>query len=80
MENRELWEKLLELVERHAKVDFYRVKGHVNLSSKKLDFDALYQKFVEWNGTSFTFEDFKYITEKNNRCDQLANIAMDELR
>lgn len=80
VENRELWESLLALVGKHSKVDFYRVKGHVNLSSAKTDFDALYQKFVEWNGASFSFDDFKYITEKNNRCDELANIAMDELR
>ncbi len=47
VKNRELWEKLLELLKIH-KVDFIKVKGHA---------------------------DNKY----NNRCDELANEAMDEL-
>ena len=56
------------------------MKGHVNLNSKATDFDKLYEKFLEWNGGSYSFEDFKYVTEMNNRADELANIAMDELR
>ena len=80
VENRELWEELLALVEKQGHVEFFRVKGHVNLKSKSTDFNALYEKFVEWNGARFTFEDFKYVTEMNNRADELANIAMDELR
>ncbi|MBR6014550.1 MAG: ribonuclease HI [Firmicutes bacterium] len=80
VENRELWEELLDLVEKQGNVEFFRVKGHVNLKSKSTNFDALYEKFVEWNGARFSFEDFKYVTEMNNRADELANIAMDELR
>ncbi|MBO4725722.1 MAG: ribonuclease HI [Firmicutes bacterium] len=80
VENRELWEELLALVEKQGNVEFFRVKGHVNLKSKSTNFDALYEKFVEWNGARFSFEDFKYVTEMNNRADELANIAMDELR
>lgn len=80
VENRELWEALLKETAHHKKISFYRVKGHVNLSSKKTDFDALYEKFLEWNGVSFTFEDFKYITEMNNRADELANLGIDEAR
>lgn len=80
VDNRELWEKLLELVEKQGDVKFFRVKGHVNLKSKSTNFNALYEKFVEWNGARFSFEDFKYVIEMNNRADELANIAMDELR
>lgn len=79
VENQDLWKELLALVRKHN-VCFYRVKGHVNLNSKVTDFDRLYEKFLEWNGTKFSFEDFKYVTEKNNRADELCNIAMDELR
>lgn len=79
VENQDLWKELLALVRKHS-VTFYRVKGHVNLNSKTTDFDKLYEKFLEWNGTKFSFEDFKYVTEKNNRADELCNIAMDELR
>lgn len=80
VENRELWEELLALVEKQGNVEYFRVKGHVNLKSKSTDFNALYEKFVEWNGARFSFEDFKYVTEMNNRADELANIAMNELR
>jgi len=79
VENRDRWEDLLSMVEAND-VSFYRVKGHVSLDSPSVDLDRLYKKFVEMNGSSFTFEDFKKVTEMNNRADELANIAMDELR
>ena len=56
------------------------MKGHVNLDSPSTDFNKLYTKFVEWNGAKFTFDDFKYITEMNNKADELANKGIDELR
>lgn len=80
VENRDLWEALLEQTARQASIDFYRVKGHVNLNSKATDFNALYKKFVEWNGDGFSYEDFEYVTKMNNRADALANIGMDERR
>ena len=79
VENQDLWKALLPFLEQHS-ISFFRVKGHVNLNSKATNFDALYQKFLEWNGSDYSFEDFQYVTEKNNRADELANIAMDELR
>ena len=79
VENRELWEELLSLVRQHHVV-FYRVKGHVNLASKSTNFYKLYEKFVEWNSTSFNFEDFQYVTKMNNRADELANMGIDEAR
>lgn len=79
VENQDLWKELLQLVRKHS-VTFYRVKGHVNLNSKTLDLDKLYQKFLEWNTSKFSYEDFKYVTTMNNRADELCNIAMDEIR
>ncbi len=79
VENQELWKELLALVRQH-KVQFFRVKGHVNLNSKSTDFNKLYSKFVEWNGARFSFEDFQYITRMNNRADELANMGIDEVR
>ena len=79
VENRDLWEGLLPFLNQHN-IRFFRVKGHVNLNSVQTDFDKLYEKFCEWNGTEFSFEEFKYITEKNNRADELANTGIDELR
>ena len=75
VDNQELWKELIALAERHD-VSFYRVKGHVNLNSKTTDFGKLYDKFREWNGESFTFDDFRYITEMNNRADELANLGI----
>lgn len=48
VKNKELWEKLIELIKYH-KVQFIKVKGHTD-------------------------------NEYNNRCDELANEAMDELK
>ena len=79
VENQDLWKQLLPFIDRHE-ISFYRVKGHVNTDSKTTDFGKLYQKFVEWNGTEFSFEDFMYVTKMNNRADELANIGIDELR
>lgn len=79
VENRELWQELIALTEKHD-VRFYRVKGHVNLDSGSTDTDALYRKFTEWNGSSFSYDDFCYITEQNNRADALANLGIDENR
>lgn len=79
VENQDLWKQLLPYIERHT-ISFYRVKGHVNLSSSSTNFDKLYAKFIEWNGSEFSFEDFEYVTKMNNRADELANIGIDELR
>ncbi|MDO4486415.1 MAG: ribonuclease H [Bacillota bacterium] len=79
VENQDLWKQLLPFIDLHE-INFYRVKGHVNISSTQTDFDKLYHKFTEWNGAEFSFEDFIYVTEMNNRADELANLGIDELR
>ena len=76
VENRELWSQLLSLTRRHD-VTFYRVKGHVapeKLTDEKAA--ALYEKFKEWNGEDFSYEDFLYITSMNNWADELANAGI----
>lgn len=79
VENQDLWKELLALVRRH-KVEFFRVKGHVNLNSKTVKLDPLYEKFIQWNGSAFSLEDFKYITEMNNRADRLANTGISNVK
>ncbi|MCQ2545547.1 MAG: hypothetical protein MJ144_03850, partial [Clostridia bacterium] len=79
VENQDLWKQLLPFLDRHS-LEFYRVKGHVNLNSQVTDFRKLYDKFCEWNGNGFTYDEFCYITEKNNRADELANMGIDEIR
>lgn len=79
VENRDLWEALLIYIKRH-RIEFYRVKGHVNLNSKTTRVEPIYKKFIEWNGSSFTMDDFIYVTEMNNLADELANKGIDSVR
>ena len=79
VENQDLWQALIPYLDQHE-IRFYRVKGHVNLNSQVTDFDELYEKFLEWNGADFSYEDFMYVTEKNNQADALANKGIDSLR
>lgn len=78
VENRDLWEALFAFINRHS-IDFFRVKGHVNLNSKTTRVEPIYNKFVEWNGPSFTMDEFRYITEMNNRADELANQGIEQV-
>ena len=86
VENQELWKELLSLVRKND-VTFYRVKGHVSLPKtaggslpESSSLTALYEKFLGWNGSSFSYEDFIYITEMNHLADELANRGIDEVR
>lgn len=79
VENRDLWELLFSYISKHS-IEFYRVKGHVNLNSKKLNIEQVYNKFVGWNGLSFTMDDFLYITKMNHRADELANQGVESVR
>ena len=79
VENKELWEILIKQVESHN-IKFYRVKGHINLSSKKLDLKKHYDKFVEINGQDFNIEEFSEIVAMNNRADELANVWINQHR
>lgn len=78
VENRELWEKLIELMA-DQNIRFYLVKGHVNINGEQSRLKTAYMKFIDHNGM-FTLEEFRYITEKNNRADELANVFINEQR
>ena len=78
VENRELWEKLMELM-KDQEISFYLVKGHTNLSGSSDKLKATYMKFIDHNGM-FSLEEFRYIADKNNRADELANVFINENR
>lgn len=80
VENKDLWKILLPLVRSMEKVSFHRVKGHVNVNHPNTNVEKLYEKFCQWNGKNYTMKDFLYITEMNNRADELANKGIDEIR
>lgn len=79
VDNQPLWEELISLIEKNN-VTFYRVKGHVNLNSPNTNVNKQYEKFLEMNGKGFSLDDFKYVTEMNNRADELANEGISEIR
>ncbi len=86
VENQELWKELLSLVRRHD-VTFYRVKGHVRLPEAKpgelpisKSLSELYEKFLSWNGSGFSYEDFIYVTKMNNIVDGLAGKGIEEAK
>jgi ribonuclease HI len=78
VENQDLWERLLELTEKHS-LKYYRVKGHVD-PDRSFKLDSLYKKFLEMNSGDFSYDDFIYITKQNNRADALANKGIDSIR
>ncbi|MCR5482196.1 MAG: ribonuclease HI [Clostridia bacterium] len=79
VENKDLWQELLVYARQHD-ITCFRVKGHVNLRGAAVNKEALYAKFTEWNGKRFSFDDFVYVTEMNNRADELANMGIDAQR
>jgi len=79
VENRDLWEALIPFLQEHD-ISFFRVKGHVSPDSPAVNMDKLYSTFVEWNGADFSLEDFRHVTEMNNRADALANKGIEKVR
>lgn len=79
VENRDLWESIIPYLEKHQ-IRFFRVKGHINLNSKKTDFDSLYREFMELNNGPFSPDDFRYIAEMNNLADALANKGIESVK
>lgn len=79
VENRDLWERIILHLPKHN-INFYLVKGHINLKSKNTDIDKHYHKFMKNNGKSFSLDQFCYIVEMNNRADELANTGIDSIR
>ncbi len=76
VKNKELWVQLLELTAPHN-ISFYLVKGHVDVHGSEAKLKKGYERFINNNGSGFRYEDYLYITEKNNRADELANIGME---
>ena len=73
--NPELWEQLLSLMEGQD-IQFYLVKGHVDVNKGKGTLQKRYAQFLKNNGPDFSYDDFLYATKMNNRADELANLGM----
>ena len=79
VENKDLWELILPYLSRHN-IEFYKVKGHINLAGKKTDVGGLFEDFTEANGDFFTVDEFRHIVEMNNNADGLANKGISEVK
>ena len=89
VENRELWEKLLELLSGNTPF-FFLVKGHQSLKEGGARANAAaLKRFKEHNdaelgrtsaGGRFTYKRFAQIVDYNKRCDALANVYINENR
>lgn len=79
VKNIELWQAIIPFIDANN-VQFFHVKGHVSLSSSESKLQQIWRKFNQSNKSSFSYEEFLFITEMNNRCDELANKGVDEIR
>ena len=77
VENRELWEKLLALLEGQSP-SFYLVKGHLNLSWAEDKLRPHFEKFKSHNGDLFSYDEWMKIVSMNIRCDELATVFVSE--
>lgn len=77
VENQDLWQLLIALVRSFSEVEFYKVKGHLDIS-KTSELNKWYKKFCSQK--IIPLEDYKYLTEMNHLADELANKGMDDNR
>ena len=75
VKNQELWEQLLGLIDGQD-IRFYLVKGHLDPNKNQSALDKRFKQFLKNNGKDFSYDDFLYAVEMNNRADELANIGM----
>lgn len=78
VENKELWEQIIHYVHKIKTVNFYKVKGHLDLD-KKADVNKWYTKYAKTYG-SIPMDQFEYLIKMNHRADELANVGMDQYR
>ncbi len=79
VENKDLWEALLPLVESFSKVEFLKIKGHLNLK-KTTDVRQWKEKIERYNGRTYSEDTFRHLLEMNAKVDALANQGIDEMK
>lgn len=71
VENKDLWEKLIPLLGLQD-YSFYLVKGHIGAKAGEETKRKGYGRFVKNNGSGLSYEEYLYVTARNNRADELA--------
>ena len=79
VENKALWESLIELVESFEKLSFYKIKGHLD-ASKKADVKKWLTKFNQDNGKQLAESDFLELITLNHLADKLANDGIQSIK
>lgn len=79
VENQDLWQALLDLIDEQAKVEFMKLKGHLDGASSA-EIAKWKTKMEASNQEKYTKEEFEYLTQMNIQADGLANKGMDTVR
>ncbi len=75
VENRDLWQQILNLVSQHPKVDFYKVKGHLK-ADDSVAIKKWHAKFLADYQTNLPFEVYQQAVNYNIRVDALAGLKL----
>ncbi len=79
VENRDLWEAILNLVKLHPSVSFYKVKGHLNIDDEAA-IKKWHAKFKADYNIDMPYDVYKTAVAYNNRADALANVGIEQLK
>ncbi len=79
VENRDLWQELLQLLSPFQNPSFYSIKGHLDLA-KTAEVSKWYSKFLEKNKLKISPDEFRAIVRMNHLADDLANKGIAEAR
>ena len=78
VENKDLWVELLKLTRSFHKINFRRIKGHLD-KNKRSEIDKWFIKFKEWNGIE-DYSFYLHVVDMNNRADELANVGVSSIK
>lgn len=79
VENKELWEELLNEIKKQGSVTFFHLKGHIN-TKKEEHVERYMNKFNESNVVNYSYDEFIHVVKNNSRADELATQAINELK
>ena len=79
VENKDLWQALLALVEGQSKIEFLKLKGHLDGASSA-EINKWKAKMEASNKEKYSAEEFQYLTQMNILADALANKGIDTVR
>lgn len=79
VENKDLWQELLSLIAGQSKVEFLKLKGHLDGASAT-EISKWKTKMEASNKEKYSAEEFQYLTKMNILADAMANKGMDTMR